>query len=110
MIQFSLEVVLVLALHEGRFAAFQNVGGQLLDHWQVDGTLQLLRDVTRSIQRLEDANPLCIAKDRDVGVVGGEKELAIELGPAKLLNNAVGDEGVVEIVFRLVEHERILIA
>ena len=49
---------------------------------------------------------LGIAEDRDVGVVGGEKELPALLLLAHARDDALGDEAVVEIVLRLIDDER----
>ena len=57
----------------------------------------------------EDTDPLSIAEHRDVCVVGGKQELAFGLCSPQLGHDSFRDEGIVQIVLRLVHDERIVV-
>ena len=65
----------------------------------VDGALRLHRHLRSVLGRRAHADPLCVAEDGDVGVVGCKQELSFRLGRAQFLDDALRDEGVVEVVF-----------
>jgi hypothetical protein len=46
-----------------------------------------------------------VPKDREIGVVGAKEKLALPLGIADAGHDAVSDEGIVEVVFGLIDNE-----
>ena len=56
--------------------------------------------------RREDENPLGFAEHGDVGVVRHEDELPPPFYLAETLDDRIVDEGIVEIVLRLIDQQR----
>jgi hypothetical protein len=73
----------------------------LLDRQGVDGADALLHDGATLIVCLDNYDQLGVPRHRDVGIVGGDQELAALFFSAQSLDDLVKNELVVEIVFRI---------
>ncbi len=92
---------------EGFSSTFQDVCGEFLHVCSVDraGSAEL----GPAFFLAEHADPFSVAEHRNIRVVRREEELPLRLARPQFIHDVVSDEGVVEVVLRLVDDERVKI-